>query len=88
MQTCVSEAICISPKFDEMMSIAVFVANFFKEVRTGNNVKQNLDDQIEQKENKAISKIEKLKEDLKQAIKEERYEDAAKIRDEIKKQEE
>ena len=54
------------------------------EVRTGNNVKQNLDDQIEQKENKAISKIEKLK----QAIKEERYEDAAKIRDEIKKQEE
>ena len=38
------------------------------EVRTGNNVKQNLDDQIEQKENKAISKIEKLKEDLKQAL--------------------
>ena len=31
------------------------------------------------------SKIEKLKEDLKFAIKEERYEDAAKIRDEIKK---
>ncbi len=30
-------------------------------------------------------KLEKLQEDLKQAIKEERYEDAAKIRDEIKK---
>ena len=58
------------------------------EVRTGNNIKQNLDDKIEKQENKAISKIEKLKEDLKQAIKEERYEDAAKIRDEIKKQEE
>ena len=57
------------------------------EVRTGNNVKQNLDDKIEE-ENKNISKVEKLKEDLKQAIKEERYEDAAKIRDEIKKQEE
>ena len=55
------------------------------EVRTGNNVKQNLDDKIEEEN---ISKVEKLKEDLKQAIKEERYEDAAKIRDEIKKQEE
>ena len=33
------------------------------------------------------SKLKKLNEDLKQAIKEERYEDAAKIRDEIKKQE-
>ncbi len=31
------------------------------------------------------TKIEKLQEDLKKAIKEERYEDAAKIRDEIKK---
>ena len=31
------------------------------------------------------NKIEKLQEDLKLAIKEERYEDAAKIRDEIKK---
>ncbi len=58
------------------------------EVRTGNNIKQNLDDKIEKQENKAISKIEKLKEELKQAVKEERYEDAAKIRDEIKKQEE
>lgn len=57
------------------------------EVRTGNNVKQNLDDKLEKEENKTISKIEKLKEDLKKAIKEERYEDAAKIRDEIKKQE-
>lgn len=34
------------------------------------------------------SQLEKLKQDLKQAIQEERYEDAAKIRDEIKKQEE
>lgn len=33
-------------------------------------------------------KVEELKEKLKQAIKEERYEDAAKLRDEIKKQEE
>ena len=32
-----------------------------------------------------MNEIEKLKSDLKQAIKEERYEDAAKIRDEIKR---
>ena len=36
-------------------------------------------------ENKTENKVEKLQEDLKVAIKEERYEDAAKIRDEIKK---
>ena len=35
----------------------------------------------------AKSKLEKLQEDLKLAIKEERYEEAAKIRDEIKKEE-
>ena len=38
-------------------------------------------------DNKIEQKLEKLQEDLKQAIKEERYEDAAKIRDEIKKME-
>ena len=36
-------------------------------------------------DNKEQNKLEKLQEDLKEAIKEERYEDAAKIRDEIKK---
>ena len=34
---------------------------------------------------KEQTEIEKLKENLKKAIEEERYEDAAKIRDEIKK---
>lgn len=58
------------------------------EVREGNNIKQNLDDKIENEQNEALNKIQKLKEDLKQAIKEERYEDAAKIRDQIKKEEE
>lgn len=44
--------------------------------------KSNKDNRItETKENK----LKKLQEELKQAIKEERYEDAAKIRDEIKK---
>ena len=55
------------------------------EVRKGNNIKQNLDDKMENTENKKLSKLENLKEDLKKAIKEERYEEAAKIRDEIKK---
>ena len=58
-------------------------------VKTGNNIKQNLDDKIENSNNnKSESKLEQLKEDLKNAIKEERYEDAAKLRDEIKKMEE
>ena len=57
------------------------------DVKQGNEVKQNLDDKLETQEQKNLSKQEKLKEDLKQAIKEERYEDAAKLRDEIKKQE-
>ena len=44
------------------------------------------DKKEEQKtQNSGDNKLEKLQEDLKQAIKEERYEDAAKIRDEIKK---
>ena len=54
-------------------------------VKEGNNVKQNLDDKMEEKQNANLNKVDKLKEDLKNAIKEERYEDAAKIRDELKK---
>ena len=41
--------------------------------------------EINKEETKENSKIEKLKKELNQAVKEERYEDAAKIRDEIKK---
>lgn len=37
--------------------------------------------------NNSENKLQKLQDDLKQAIKEERYEDAAKIRDEIKREE-
>ena len=57
------------------------------DVKSGNEIKQNLDDKLETKVEENLSKLEKLKEDLKLAIKEERYEDAAKIRDEIKKEE-
>lgn len=42
----------------------------------------------EPKQEKQISKLDSLKEKLKNAIKDERYEDAAKLRDEIKKLEE
>ena len=40
---------------------------------------------MDKKQSEQESKIDKLKADLKQAIKEEKYEDAAKLRDEIKK---
>ena len=49
-----------------------------------NNVKFDNNEGIKA-ENKTDNKLEKLQNDLKLAIKEERYEDAAKIRDEIKK---
>lgn len=42
-------------------------------------------EKVTHKKDSKEAKIEKLNEDLKAAIKEERYEDAAKIRDEIKK---
>lgn len=51
-----------------------------------NNIKLNKNE-TQRSENTADNKLEKLQEQLKQAIKEERYEDAAKIRDEIKKKE-
>ena len=51
-------------------------------------IRNNISFKEENTETKELSKIEKLKEDLKKEIKDERYEDAAKLRDEIKKQEE
>ena len=50
-----------------------------------NNVKFDNNEGIKA-ENKTDNKLKKLQSDLKLAIKEERYEDAAKIRDEIKKE--
>ena len=54
-----------------------------------NKMKFNEAKKVEKEENKSEykseNKLEKLQENLKAAIKEERYEDAAKIRDEIKK---
>ena len=52
-----------------------------------NEKTENINNKVEQNDNKNSEddKLESLKNDLKQAIKEERYEDAAKLRDEIKK---
>lgn len=58
--------------------------------RVGKIIDSKIDNNIDKKENKKEvnkekSKIEKLQEQLKTAIQEERYEEAAKLRDEIKK---
>lgn len=53
----------------------------------GNNVSNDdkVSSSMDKKQSEQESKIDKLKADLKQAIKEEKYEDAANLRDEIKK---
>ena len=53
--------------------------------RTGKILENKIIEQPKNEGEKAESKIEQLQKELKKAIKEERYEDAAKIRDEIKK---
>ena len=60
------------------------------EGRTGKIIDSKISEKINNKDsktenNKDVSKVEKLQNDLKKAIKEEKYEEAAKIRDEIKK---
>ncbi|MCI9063420.1 MAG: hypothetical protein HFJ17_02290 [Clostridia bacterium] len=56
----------------------------------GNNISNDdkVSKNVEENNVKEENKIDKLKRDLKQAIKDERYEDAAKLRDEIKNLEE
>ena len=58
--------------------------------RTGKIIDSKISEKINNKDsktenNKDVSKVEKLQNDLKKAIKEEKYEEAAKIRDEKKK---
>ena len=58
--------------------------------RTGKIIDSKISEKINNKDsktenNKDVSKVEKLQNDLKKAIKEEKYEEAAKIRDDIKK---
>ena len=58
--------------------------------RTGKIIDSKISEKINNKDsktenNKDVSKVEKLQNDLKKAIKEEKNEEAAKIRDEIKK---
>ena len=52
---------------------------------TGKKEQEEMESKVEKEENKEQSKSDKLKEELQKAIKEERYEDAAKLRDELKK---
>lgn len=56
--------------------------------KVGLNDKNNINEKVEGKNSSNKSKINELKQELKQKIKEEKYEDAAKLRDEIKKLEE
>lgn len=55
-----------------------------KKIKKGSESENNINKESTKVEEKK-SELDKLEEDLKSAIKEERYEDAAKIRDEIKK---
>lgn len=60
--------------------------NVAKDVQNANKKNTQKQEKVKQsKEDTKQEKIDKLNEDLKLAIKEERYEDAAKLRDEIKK---
>ena len=65
--------------------VAEDVEKAHKKVNVDNSKTTKNEEKPTHKDNKKEEKIEKLNEDLKLAIKEERYEDAAKIRDEIKK---
>lgn len=56
-----------------------------KKFNAENNKKDEKETKQNSKENNKTLELEKLQEDLKSAIKDERYEDAAKLRDEIKK---
>lgn len=53
--------------------------------KTDKNIIKDVSNEESNKEKTENSKLDKLEKELKQAINEERYEDAAKIRDEIKK---
>ena len=65
------------------------VGRISKFIENDSKLEKNNSAKKEEKENKKAekAKIEELKERLNKAIKEERYEDAAKLRDEIKKEE-
>jgi len=60
-----------------------YIGRGAKKVNPENEI--NIDKTKETKEEKKVSKLDSLKEQLKQLVKEEKYEEAAKIRDEIKK---
>lgn len=84
----------ISPVLKKLHGSSIHVGREYREAideleENKNRFNANQKQKGKEAENKEISKearqLEKLQKDLKKAIKEERYEDAAKIRDSIKK---
>ena len=69
----------------EKKSVAEDLEKLKQKESKGENSKGKAETKKSSVKNEIQEKLEKLNADLKQAIKEERYEDAAKIRDEIKK---
>lgn len=71
----------ITPILKNLQGASKHIGRGYKKITSKDNLKENI---VEKSSNKEENKLEKLKKDLQKAIKEERYEDAAKIRDEIK----
>ena len=74
----------IAPILKKLHGADRHIGRGYREIESEQNTEQTK--KVSKKEKKE-SKIEKLQKDLQKAIKDERYEDAAKIRDEIKQEE-
>ena len=75
----------ISPILKNLQGANRHTGRGYREITSGDNNKEESNvGKGKAKSEKEESKIEKLQKDLQKAIKDERYEDAAKIRDEIK----
>lgn len=87
-----SDAIALALRFGSPIFVAEKVMNEAGQVLNGSDIAsgggkdmaQKIDDEKEE-EAQDISPLDMLKRDLEKAIKEERYEDAAKLRDELKR---
>lgn len=71
----------ISPILKKIQGANRHIGRGYKNIKSG---EENINNE-NKSEKKEESKLEKLQKDLQKAIKDERYEDAAKIRDEIKR---
>ena len=73
----------ISPILKNLQGANRHIGRGYREIAPSTDNEEKASKNVEKKEKKE-SKLEKLQKDLQKAIKDERYEDAAKIRDEIK----